>query len=109
MKSTSDETVAARSPLSALPPVKIRDLSKGFLLEELELQYKTRPPPNVVETDYSMWQCAETGLQFAWPMLPGNAAFYEWVSSFESYYPGIRWDYKKVRSLLQSEGVLKGE
>jgi len=96
-----------RSPLSALPPIKIRDLPKQFLLEQLELQYHSKPPSNIVETDYALWECAETGLQFAWPMLPGNVAFYEWVSQFSSYYPGLRWEYKKVSELLKTENIGK--
>jgi 2-polyprenyl-3-methyl-5-hydroxy-6-metoxy-1,4-benzoquinol methylase len=103
MKTATEENAFARSPLSALPPIKIRDLPKDFLLAQLELQYQAKPPLQAVETDYSLWQCAETGLQFAWPMLPGNAVFYEWVSGFESYYPGGRWEYKKVRSILETE------
>jgi SAM-dependent methyltransferase len=94
------------SPLSALPPEKIRDLPKTFLLEQLECYYGKKPPAEVVESDYSLWRCAETGLEFAWPMLPGNALFYEWVSSFASYYPGIRWEYGEVRRLLSQEGAM---
>jgi SAM-dependent methyltransferase len=109
MKTTSEETTVVRSPLSALPPVKVRDLPRDFLLGELELQYQTRPPPQAVEMDYSLWQCVETGLQFAWPMLPGNAVFYEWASSFESYYPGGRWEYGKVRSILKTDKLLNGK
>src|SRR5208283_3231027 len=85
------------------------DLPKSFLLERLERHYQAKPPPQIVERDYSLWQCAETGLQFAWPMLPGNAVFYEWVSSFEVYYPGIRWEYQKVRQILESEKLLNGK
>ena len=100
---TAGEKTAAHSPLSAAPPKKIRDLPEQFLLEQLELQYQTKPPPQIVEGDYSLWECAETRLQFAWPMRPGGIAFYEWVSQFPSYYPGLRWEYKKVNELLKAE------
>jgi 2-polyprenyl-3-methyl-5-hydroxy-6-metoxy-1,4-benzoquinol methylase len=109
MKTTSEDTLVVRSPLSTLPPIKVRDLPRTFLLDELESQYKTRPPLQAVEMDYSLWQCVETGLQFAWPMLPGNTIFYEWASSFESYYPGERWEYRKVRSILKAEKLLNGK
>lgn len=99
----NNEKVAAKSPLSALSPAKIRDLPRSFLLEQLEIYYAAKPPPGIVECDYALWQCAETGLQFAWPPLPGNAAFYEWLSGFESYYPGIRWEYGQVRRLIKPE------
>ncbi len=100
------EPTGARSPLSNLPPKKTRDLPQSFLLGELESQFGAKAPAGVVETDYSLWECAETGLQFAWPMLPGNVVFYEWISSFSSYYPGIRWEYRKIREVLKAEGRL---
>ena len=101
MKTTSEETTAARSPLSVSPPEKIRALPKTFLLEQLERFYGAKPPDRIVECDYSLWQCAETGLQFCWPLHPGSPAFYEWVSGFESYYPGLRWEYDEVRRRLE--------
>lgn len=94
---------AAPSPLSARPPKKIRDLPRTFLLEQLELYYGQRPPAEVVECDYALWECAETGLQFAWPNEPGSLRFYEWVSGFASYYPGVRWEYGEVSRLLAAE------
>jgi 2-polyprenyl-3-methyl-5-hydroxy-6-metoxy-1,4-benzoquinol methylase len=92
-----------KSPLSQQPPEKVRDLPRKFILEQLENYYQQKPPADVVETDYSMWRCSETGLEFAWPMQPGNLQFYKWVSGFESYYPGIRWEYGEVRNLVGAE------
>jgi SAM-dependent methyltransferase len=109
MKNASQSLEAARSPLSQSSPKKILDLPKKFLLEQLELYYKTRPPEEVVETDYALWECAETGLQFAWPAVPGSLRFYEWVSGFTSYYPGVRWEYGEVRRLLESEKTATGK
>lgn len=91
------------SPLSQLPPRKGRDLTRKFLLAQLGDYFQARPPDKIVETDYSLWRCAETGLEFCDPPLPGNAAFYEWVSSFASYYPGFRWEYGQVAASLRSE------
>jgi len=98
MKTT--ENVPATSPFNSLPPKKVRDLPRDFLLEELRKYYNAPPPPEAVECDYALWECAETGLQFAWPMVPGNTCFYEWVSSFSSYYPAGRWEYRRVQQLL---------
>ena len=103
MNPISEKQPVPQSPLSALPPKKIRDLPKPFLLEQLETYYRTKPLPEIVECDYSLWECAETGLQFAWPMQPGNIAFYKWVSQFPSYYPGLRWEYGQVAEFLKSE------
>ncbi len=109
VKQTNNKTVAVKSPLSDLPPAKIRDLPKSFLMEQLEIYYAAKPPPGIVECDYSLWQCVETGLQFAWPPLPGNSIFYEWLSGFESYYPGVRWEYGQVRRLVESEKSALGK
>ena len=91
------------SPLSHLPPEKIRELPREFLLAELADYFHAPPPADVVETDYSLWRCAETGLEFCDPPLPGNTAFYKWVSSFASYYPGFRWEYGEVARRLKAE------
>ena len=88
------------SPLSRQPPVKIRDLPAAFLREQLAAYFQATPPAGLVETDYSLWRCAETGLEFCWPLVPGNEAFYKWVSSFEGYYPQSRWEYAEVPRLL---------
>jgi 2-polyprenyl-3-methyl-5-hydroxy-6-metoxy-1,4-benzoquinol methylase len=92
-----------KSPLSEKPPEKIRDLPRKFILERLEHYYQQKPPAEIVETDYSMWRCTETGFEFAWPMRPGNLPFYKWISQFDSYYPGIRWEYGEVRKLIGSD------
>lgn len=94
-----------KSPLSELPPTKIRELPKTFILEQLELYYRAKPPASLVQSDYSIWECSETGLQFAWPMLPGSREFYEWVSSFAGYYPETRWEYGAVRRVLEEPGL----
>jgi SAM-dependent methyltransferase len=109
MNFASQNAGMPRSPLSASPPEKIRDLPRAFILEQLEIYYGAKPPSDAVECDYSLWECSETGLQFAWPMLPGNACFYKWASGFASYYPGIRWEYGEVRRLLESEKTAAGK
>jgi 2-polyprenyl-3-methyl-5-hydroxy-6-metoxy-1,4-benzoquinol methylase len=93
--------LAPRSPLSPSPPQKVRDLPRDFILEQLAVYYKSQPPPQAVECDYSLWRCVETGLEFAWPMLPGNAVFYKWISSFASYYPVKRWEYPQMSRLIE--------
>lgn len=100
MNAAQQNSQPTSSPLSSSPPKKIRDLSKAFILKELEDYYGARPSDEAVECDYALWECGETGLQFAWPMLPGNSLFYEWLAGFSSYYPGKRWEYDAVRRLI---------
>jgi SAM-dependent methyltransferase len=88
-------------PLSQSPPQKVRDLPADFLIARLGDYFHAPPPAGIVETDYSLWRCAETGLEFCDPPLTGNAAFYEWVSGFASYYPGFRWEYGEVARILK--------
>ncbi len=89
-----------KSPFSSKPPEKLRDLPRDLLLRELAQYYGAQPPPGAVECDYSLWRCPETGFEFAVPPRPGNAVFYEWISSFPTYYPAFRWEYGKVGDLL---------
>jgi SAM-dependent methyltransferase len=109
MNTASQDAGTPQSPLSSLPPKKIRDLSRAFVLEQLAYYFSAEPPAASVECDYSLWECAETGLQFAWPMLPGNTVFYGWLAGFESYYPGNRWEYRKTRDLLKLEKSAAGK
>jgi SAM-dependent methyltransferase len=91
---------APQSPLSTAPPEKVRDLPREFILEQLGLYYQSKPPSEAVEYDYSLWKCVDTGLEFAWPMRAGNVVFYKWISSFPSYYPAGRWEYKRTSELV---------
>jgi SAM-dependent methyltransferase len=91
-----------KSPLSQIPPQKVRDLPREYLLDRLADYFRATPPPDIVESDYWLWRCAETGLEFCQPPLPGNEAFYAWISSFASYYPGFRWEYGEVAGRLKT-------
>ncbi len=95
------ETTVPNSPLSARPAKKVRELSQAFILDQLERYYGETPPSEIVAGDYSIWECSETGLQFAQPMRGGSAGFYQWVSRFESYYPGQRWEYHEVARMIE--------
>lgn len=98
-----------KSPLSQAPPQKIRDLPRDFLLAQLADYFHAPPPSETVETDYTLWRCAETGLEFCHPPLPGNETFYKWVSSFASYYPGFRWEYGEVAQRLREQNPSASE
>lgn len=94
-----------KSPLSILPPKKLYNLSRAFLLSKLSEYFQSPCPPEAVAHDYSMWRCVETHLEFAWPLVPGNEVFYDWISHFPSYYPKARWEYAKTLSLIRSRGA----
>jgi SAM-dependent methyltransferase len=91
------------SPFSNKNPDKLRDLSKEDILAQLERYFHKSPPTDIVDSSYSIWRCQETGFEFCDPPLPGNAAFYEWISSFASYYPDYRWEYGEVARIIREQ------
>jgi 2-polyprenyl-3-methyl-5-hydroxy-6-metoxy-1,4-benzoquinol methylase len=96
------------SPITGRPARKIRDLPASFIRSALCEYYGEEPPVGACECDYTMWECAETGLQFAHPAKQGNTIFYRWVGRFASYYPGLRWEYGKVGEIAAQDGLLRG-
>jgi 2-polyprenyl-3-methyl-5-hydroxy-6-metoxy-1,4-benzoquinol methylase len=90
-----------KSPLSKLKPIKVIDLPRNMLLSKLSEYFNQNAPIEIVDGDYSLWRCSQTGLEFSWPMQPGNSSFYEWISSFPSYYPYHRWEYDIVANRLK--------
>ncbi|MCF3648686.1 class I SAM-dependent methyltransferase [Synoicihabitans lomoniglobus] len=91
--------------MSSLPPVKIRDLPRIFIKEELARYFNATPPEDIVPCDYAIWRCSETGFEFAEPRIPGNNAFYEWISNMPHYYPDHRWEYDIVAAKLNDVAV----
>jgi SAM-dependent methyltransferase len=95
------DPVTAISPLSSQPPVRIRALEGDFLRKEAEAYFR-QPAPAGVFIDYELWRCRETGLEFAWPPTPGTEAYYQWLGNQPAYYPKTRWEYSKVKALLDA-------
>lgn len=93
------------SPLSPLPAEKIRDLPRDFLLAKLAEYFHATPPGDIVATDYSLWRCSETGLEFCHPALPGSAEFYEWASRSARYYFNDRWEFGEVARRLRAANL----
>jgi SAM-dependent methyltransferase len=89
------------SPVSSSIPLKILDLPRARLLTELSRYFNSPIPSQAIETDYSLWRCSETGLEFSWPLSPGNPIFYDWISQFPAYYPSKRWEYTEVVSQVR--------
>lgn len=95
------------SPLTGGPARKLRELPAAVLATALAEYYRTTPPSGACDEDYTLWECIETGLQFARPSRQGNALFYEWIGQFTTYYPGQRWEYGKVLELTTREALLE--
>lgn len=95
------------SPLTGGPVRKLRKLPAGFLTAALGEYYGTTVPAGACDEDYTLWECIETGLQFARPPKQGNAIFYEWIGQFPTYYPRQRWEHRKVLELATRQRSLE--
>ena len=93
------------SPLSSQPPIRLVELPRQRIIQELSLYFGKPCPVGAVECDYTLWRCAETSLEFAVPPIPGNQLFYQWISQFHFYYPKFRWEYDRVLSRLKEAVV----
>lgn len=58
-------------------------------------------PGKIQCADYTIMQCGGCGLVFADPPIPGDGPFYAWVTSLDNYYQEFRWEWKKVREILE--------
>jgi SAM-dependent methyltransferase len=58
-------------------------------------------------SDYEMRECGKCGLVFADPMQPGDAVYYEWVTSFPEYHAEARWEWRATRRLLETRGCAR--
>lgn len=57
---------------------------------------------------YSIRECGTCALVFADPMVPGSPEFYEWLSSFDQYHAGVRWEHKLLaRRLRETERPIR--
>jgi 2-polyprenyl-3-methyl-5-hydroxy-6-metoxy-1,4-benzoquinol methylase len=67
---------------------------------EYEEKFGRSFPEEAKTPDYVMMKCAECGLVYATPAVPGNACFYAWVTSTQDYYQSFRWEWGVVSGLL---------
>lgn len=82
----------------------LRDLSADSIQSGLIDYYGPTMKP--VETlDYRILRCRSCTLEFADPMEPGTAGFYEELGQQAEYYPKDRWEWDRVISEITSRDV----
>ncbi len=73
---------------------------------ELRAAYETKvgkPFPEHADCpDYTMWACSSCGLEFPDPVVPGDAAFYGWITTMPNYYKSHRWEWDETARLVNS-------
>ncbi|WP_404385056.1 class I SAM-dependent methyltransferase [Caenispirillum salinarum] len=93
-----------RCPVCGDTSKAILDLPVETIRADLRRVFRQDLPPDLIETDYTMRRCAACDLVFADPMRPGSAAFYAWLTAFDSYHARARWEWGEVRRHLERYG-----
>ncbi len=65
--------------------------------EEVALPY----PKDATSHNYEIMKCESCSLVFSDPPLPGNGAFYGWVTQADQYYRAFRWEWGVVLEYLK--------
>lgn len=79
--------------------LKLR-LSKSEIVQYLALHHGVDKADltELVDTDYEIWECCDTGFSWSEPMLQGSDLFYNWITATPNYYPQSRWEYEYLIS-----------
>lgn len=89
-----------RCPICSSSVELVEKLSAEFIKQAHERHYNLPITDDLGFRDYDMFRCRKCGLEFAWPMAPGTAAFYEWITSKRCYY-NDRWEWQVVADLIK--------
>ena len=95
--------MTARCPVCSGPGALVRRLGADEIRQGLEAVFGAPPPADAVPCDYDILRCGDCGLVHADPMRAGGAALYDWLTSFPKYHAQGRWEWARIRDLLQAE------
>ncbi len=88
-------------PICTCPGKAIRSDTGRHIRDELKIHFATNTGVDDFEIpDYQLLRCPECSLEYAWPMVAGNAGFYEWVCRQPGYYPPNRWEWLEFESYI---------
>lgn len=62
-------------------------------------------PDSVAIADYGLDECTVCGLVYADPMVAGDGAFYGWITGFERYHAGQRWEWGVIKDQARTHGA----
>lgn len=92
-------------PLCAIGGPVVRTVDGESLRAALESYFGEVPPPDALAHDYAVARCPTCTIEYAVPRIPGNSAFYNWITERGGYYPDARWEWDVVLSeLREAEG-----
>ncbi len=98
MSATQDTCIICHGKANAILDWSFEDIKR-----EYEEKFVRPFPEEAKSPDYAMMKCTKCGLVYATPAVPGNACFYEWITSTQNYYQSFRWEWGVVSGLLANE------
>lgn len=92
---------ATPCPVCNGPAPVVRQLPASEIRATLEDLFGAAMPQSVPAQDYAMRECEGCGLVFADPMMAGDGAFYGWITSFDRYHAGARWEWRIIKEQVR--------
>ncbi len=82
--------------------VKVLDWNFQQAKLAYSIQFSGSVPPERCFHPYVMMRCSKCSLVYADPMIPADEAFYDWAAESRNYYQSARWEWKAIRSAIES-------
>lgn len=98
--------MAQQCPICNGKSIAVSALKSNFLKSELE-KYFNYTAPGIEILDYNLYRCQTCSLEFVDPPVPGNDAYYTWLSHRPGYYPESRWEWPIAIDLFQEHAASK--
>lgn len=98
----------AKCPVCSAETVLLRTTLEHETKNSLFILLGQAPPSQVRISNYELHRCVRCELEFATPMIPGDTAFYDWITAVQGYYPESRpeWEFffREIESDCNSTG-----
>jgi 2-polyprenyl-3-methyl-5-hydroxy-6-metoxy-1,4-benzoquinol methylase len=78
-------------------------LEKKFIISQLNNYFDSPCPEDIIECDYSVYECNSCKFEFSNPQIEGNELFYKWITNFDKYYNKHRWEYDFLDQFIASD------
>ena len=88
-------------PICGGDSVSIHAVDGPAIRAGLAQSFRAEAPEALTFPDYDIRDCTECSLGFSDPMLPGDQAFYDWITSREGYTARMRWEWGVMLELLR--------
>jgi 2-polyprenyl-3-methyl-5-hydroxy-6-metoxy-1,4-benzoquinol methylase len=87
---------STKCPVCDFKGQSVCSLKTDFIRTQLQLYYNEPLPEQLELLDYEVLRCENCSLEWATPLQGGSDSFYQWITSYPSYYPEARWEWFTV-------------